>query len=369
LLSEGRPITLNNKDISDSRLLLEPFLTIPNSAKFLVIEDDPKNGPMWHHRLSDRGYEFDLVENGQEGLEQLNSKKYDVLIIDWTKPHHNGIDFIKQVRQKASKPPLILLVTAHADPQSDDRNMDFGADYSFSRPLNSDHFFSVLEKLPRILHLDPRSRHPIAKKPPLKKYPPCVGAVIGASTGGIVSLKSVLKDWPKDFPAAFFIVQHGPQWMLENLPRDLEIIGGLKSQLAVDQANFEPGTIYVAPAGTNLCLTKGFTMRLQEGPKENFVIPAADPLFRSAAEIFGNFCIGLILSGLGNDGTQGAAQIHAAGGSIWAQDPATALAPTMPRVAIQSGVVDKILPLETIRKSLEKELMGLSQKLDKEKHK
>lgn len=167
--------------------------------------------------------------------------------------------------------------------------------------------------------------------------------VIGASAGGIEALKTLTESLPRDFSAAVFIVLHIPA----DSPNLLPLVFG-KSKLpvrsAVDRQEIEPGQIYVAPADHHLLL-HGRYIELSRGPKENRHRPSIDPLFRSAAREHGNRVIGVVLSGMLDDGSAGVTAIRRAGGVCVAQDPREAFCPSMPQCAIDTGAVEYVVPL------------------------
>ena len=170
--------------------------------------------------------------------------------------------------------------------------------------------------------------------------------VIGASAGGVEALSRVVRGLPPDLPAAVLVVLHiSPGRSL--LPVILSRAGRLRASHPEDGATLEVGRIYVAPPDHHM-IVEGGCVRLVRTAAENGVRPAVDPLFRSAACAWGSRVIGVLLTGALGDGTQGMVAIKAAGGVTIVQDPKEALAPGMPRHAIESGSVDYVLPLRDI---------------------
>jgi two-component system chemotaxis response regulator CheB len=152
---------------------------------------------------------------------------------------------------------------------------------------------------------------------------------------------------PSDLPAAVFVVLHLPAGGSSLLPPILDRAGPLPAQAAVDGARIDRGRIYVAPPDCHLTLEDG-VIRALGGPKENGHRPAIDPLFRSAAEIFGPRAVGVVLSGALDDGTLGLRTIKTHGGRTIVQDPETALHTGMPRSAIRYVAPDRVLSPEEI---------------------
>src|SRR5262245_2421962 len=171
--------------------------------------------------------------------------------------------------------------------------------------------------------------------------------VIGASAGGVEALQELARGLPSNLPAAVFIVLHIPSAGPSLLPKILNTSGPLRARHAVNGESIERGRIYVAPPDHHL-LVERERMRVVRGPKENRARPAADPLFRSAAHAYGTRVVGVVLSGLLDDGTAGLADIKRRGGLTVAQDPEEALYPGMPRSAVENVALDHCLPVAGI---------------------
>jgi two-component system, chemotaxis family, protein-glutamate methylesterase/glutaminase len=126
--------------------------------------------------------------------------------------------------------------------------------------------------------------------------------VVGGSAGALSALQTILRGLPGDFPAAILVVVHQAQSMPGRLP---DVLGGpLPAQHAVDGEPIEVGRVYVAPADHHLLVQPSGHVRLSRGPKQNRFRPAIDPLFRTAARVYGPQVIGVVLSGLLDDGTR-----------------------------------------------------------------
>ena len=166
--------------------------------------------------------------------------------------------------------------------------------------------------------------------------------VIGASAGGVRALSRLVEDLPRRFPAPILVVQH-----VGSHPSILPALlskGPLDAVHASEGARLVPGTIVVAPPDHHM-LIEGRSIHLVRGPKENHARPAIDPLFRSAAESYGAGAIGVLLTGLLDDGTAGLQSIKQAGGIAVVQDPNDAEAPSMPASALRYVEIDHCVPL------------------------
>jgi two-component system chemotaxis response regulator CheB len=171
--------------------------------------------------------------------------------------------------------------------------------------------------------------------------------VIGASAGGIEALRTIAGGLPKDLPASVFVVIHTSPQSPGVLADILDRAGALPATNAADGERIQPGKIYVAPPDQHLIIEPN-RIRLTRGPKENRFRPAVDPLFRSAAQVYGPRVIGVILTGNLDDGTAGLWAVKQLGGTTAVQDPREAIAPSMPRSAMRYARVDHCLPLAEI---------------------
>ncbi len=170
--------------------------------------------------------------------------------------------------------------------------------------------------------------------------------VVGASAGGVDALRAMAAQLPGDLPAAVLVVLHvhaGPS----ALPDILRRAGPLPAAHAVDRERIAPGLILVAPPDHHMLVAHD-RVRVTRGPKENGHRPAIDPLFRSAAATLGNRVIGVVLSGMLDDGADGLAAVKAAGGVAIVQDPEDATFPSMPRSALAAVEADEVVPLRLL---------------------
>jgi two-component system chemotaxis response regulator CheB len=173
--------------------------------------------------------------------------------------------------------------------------------------------------------------------------------VIGASVGGIEALREIVKGLPAGLPASIFVVVHLAPETPSILPTILERAGNLPASHPDDGEPIEPGHIYVAPPDYHMLLRRE-GIRLSRGPRENRYRPAIDPLFRSAARTFGPRVVGVILSGLLNDGAAGMVAVKSRGGIAIVQDDA--MFPDMPRNAARYIRPDRVLPIKDIAPAL-----------------
>ena len=171
--------------------------------------------------------------------------------------------------------------------------------------------------------------------------------VVGASAGGVEALQVISRALPKDLAAAILVVMHSSPQGPNLLPHILGKAGPVEVAKTEDGAPIEPGKIYIAPPDHHL-LVNGTRIRLSKGPKENRSRPAIDPLFRTAASAYGPRVVGVILTGMLDDGTAGLSAVKERGGITVVQDPKDALYPSMPTSALRYVGADYTLPLSEI---------------------
>lgn len=176
--------------------------------------------------------------------------------------------------------------------------------------------------------------------------------VVGASAGGVEALTTLVSQLPAGLPAALFIVLHFPAHATSALPDILTRRGAIPATHAIDREPIVPGHIYIAPPDHHLIVRNGF-VRVVAGPRENGHRPAIDPLFRSAARTYGPQVVGVVLSGVLDDGTAGLVAIKSRGGVAVVQDPADALYPGMPENALSQTEADYVLPVSEMGPQLE----------------
>lgn len=171
--------------------------------------------------------------------------------------------------------------------------------------------------------------------------------VIGGSTGGFEAFKTIVKSLPPDFNASVFIVWHMGADVRGILPTVLNNVNKIYSAHAYDKEEILPNRIYIAPPDYHVLIEEGM-VRVTHGPKENRFRPAIDPLFRSAAYVYGNRVIGVVLSGGLDDGTAGLWTIKHYGGIAIVQDPNDAEVPSMPENALAHVEVDYTVHVKEI---------------------
>ena len=176
--------------------------------------------------------------------------------------------------------------------------------------------------------------------------------VIAASWGGIAAVSTLLAALPADFPASILVVQHLSPRHVSHLDAVLARSAQIPVLWAQHEAALQPGTVVLAPPDWLVRLTARRTLALAQDSKIHWTRPAADPLFESVAAICGARAIGVVLTGLGQDGARGVQAIKGADGRVFVQDSSEADEASMPRAALATGCVDFALPVTTLANGL-----------------
>jgi len=236
---------------------------------------------------------------------------------------------------------------------------------------------SVREQLiPKIKALTGRPVTPAGHRaPPPAALPPRPAAprtapsrkpavlVIGSSTGGPEALARVLPALPSSLPVPVLLVQHMPPVFTRQFAQRLDRLCSLRVVEAVDGTLLQPGTVHLAPGDRHLVVRttgRGPQTALTQDPPENFCRPAVDPLFRSAVAAYDGAVLGVVLTGMGSDGRNGAGVIRQAGGTVLAQDQATSVVWGMPGAVTQAGFADEVLPLDRVAEAIHRHLSGVA---------
>ncbi len=180
---------------------------------------------------------------------------------------------------------------------------------------------------------------------------------VAASTGGPPAMAQLLRGLPVDFPVPILLVQHIVAAFGEGFVRWLDSVVPMRVKMATDQEPMAAATVYVAPHDRHLGASKNGRIRLVDAPEIGGFRPAGDYLFSSVAAAFAEQAIGILLTGMGQDGVNGIRDIRAAGGKTIAQDEQSCVIYGMPRAAVEQNLIDEVLALEQISGYLQR-LLG-----------
>lgn len=306
------------------------------------------------------------VPTGEKALKILERLKPDVISMDINLPGIDGLETTRQIMQL--RPTPIVVVSSHLDSQ--ELNISFnalkaGALCVLDKPVGPAHpqFDSIAHKLctqlqimsqVKVIRQRYQGKHKrIAPQPPRAPFdslssPTSSFRIVGlaASTGGPKALSTVLNQL-EGFPLPILLVQHIADNFLEGFVNWLNAVVPFKAIIAKQDEIPQAGCIYLAPAGKHLLFEKG-RLSLQLGPPVSYQCPSATVLFRSLAKNAGAEAIGIILTGMGDDGAEGLLEMHQAGAYTLAEAASTAVVYGMPGVAVKLGAVRQVLPLPDI---------------------
>jgi two-component system chemotaxis response regulator CheB len=181
--------------------------------------------------------------------------------------------------------------------------------------------------------------------------------MIAASTGGPATLMKFVPSFPKDFPGAVLLVQHMPASFTSQFSQQLAEISQIRVKEAEPGEIIAPGNLYLCPGSGHMRVSQTGRLTLDEGARINGYRPCADVTLETGADFAGSMGIGVVLTGMGNDGCRGVQAIKAVGGYVIAQDEATSVIFGMNAEAIKTGAVDQILPIENIYSAVEKRVL------------
>ena len=300
--------------------------------------------------------------DGEEGVEKILSLNPDLVTLDLEMPKMNGLEVIETVLKKISVP--IVVITSHDSAKTAYEAtlrgaLEFYPKDLFTSALTEEKRKEIFETLKRISGIKTRVTQtivePLFTEQPEKRKINAV--VIASSTGGPKALSRFFPLFSGDFPVPIIVVQHNSSGFDKHFTQWLAGFTSLKVKLAEEGECPKPGTVYIAQTGKHLELrTEGQdpVLRYNNEEPENNQKPAADVLFRSAAESLKQSVVYVVLTGMGNDGALGTEKIREMGGVTLAQDEETSLIYGMPKAAAETGCVDMILPLESIPEELVK---------------
>ncbi len=324
------------------------------------------------------------ANNGKIALSKIASLHPDLITLDIEMPEVNGIEVLQELR-KMDDPPVVIMLSTLTQEGSEMtiKALELGAFDFISKPAegrmaeNMQKVKDAISPIITALHRRKETRFKIQNKlrsarprpssvpspvPHPKQQSRVVRAKsevvgIGISTGGPNALTAMIPQLPANLKACILIVQHMPPVFTASLANSLNNKSPMTVKEAQDGDLIEPGKILIAPGGKQMKIIAGADglsrkIKITDDPPENSCKPSADYLFRSIAQHYVGRSTGVIMTGMGSDGSKGLVQMKNNGSVIIAQDEETCTVYGMPKEPVESGVADIVVPLEQIAEEI-----------------
>jgi len=319
----------------------------------LIVDDSAVVRSILRDFLESEG-SFEVVgeaEDGRESVDKARNLNPDLITMDFEMPVMNGLDAIEEIR-KFSQCGIVVISTHDTAKMAYEAAVkgahEFYAKDNFTSniiDIKRSEIFNTLKHISKIKKKIPLQQDAAGLNVSIQKKIKCV--VIASSTGGPMALCQLFSALPSTFPVPILIVQHNTSGFDQGFVQWLDGYSQLKIQIAEEGIYPSKGNAYVGPTEKHLIIGSSGIAFDDSGPV-NSQKPAADFLFKSAAEQFGSSLVSVVLTGMGNDGADGTRFVKNAGGITIAQDQATSMIYGMPEAAVETGCVDFVLPLNEI---------------------
>jgi two-component system chemotaxis response regulator CheB len=308
------------------------------------------------------------ARDGKEALEMVEQLQPDVVTCDLIMPVLDGVGF---VREQMSRRPVPILIVSIANDGSELAltALDAGAVDFVQKPtaLATEKMFEINDEL--VEKVKAAAGVQMARLQTTLSREPAVGlttgapragivdiVVLGISTGGPQALKYLIPQLPEDFPVPVVMVMHMPVGYTEMYAQKLNEISRLKVSEAREGDAVKAGAVLLAPAGRHLTLKRladgAIVTHLDARPFDSAHRPSVDVLFQSAAALFGSRTLGVVMTGMGSDGKQGAAWIKSQGGLVFTEAEQSCIVYGMPLSVVEAGLSDKSVPLERMAQTI-----------------
>jgi two-component system, chemotaxis family, protein-glutamate methylesterase/glutaminase len=327
------------------------------------------------------------AKDGREAVALAESLKPDVITMDINMPHMDGLQATAQIMTTNPRPIVIVSSESREGAASTLKALELGAIEFVAKPSSGIDLDmqSVKEELLRKVRMAAKVRvvrtasrlalsvqgtngnaAPAKPSAPARTAPaiptdqrfPVV--VLGASTGGPATVMRLAPGFTRDFPAAVFLVQHMPATFTTQYAAQLAEFTSIRVKEAENNETVQPGTLYICPGAQHLRVTPTGRIQLDSASgRINGYLPNIDVTMETVAAYAGAMSIGVVLTGMGNDGANGAKAIKSAGGMVLAQDEATSVIFGMPAEAIKLAVVDQVLAIDDVYAAIEKRVIGI----------
>jgi len=324
-----------------------------------------------------------LAETGAVALEKVERHAPDVVVLDLEMPGMDGIETLRRLKKLNPGMPVLIFSsqTKRGTGVTLDAMLAGADDYALKPEGSADSGSSwaacQLEVATKLRALGMRARRNQAaqamttsgrlerpasatsgrfEKPPAARPEPVTAIAIGTSIGGPEALAVVLPRLRADLSVPLFVVQHMPEHFTGALAKRLSERSKLRIVEAQHGQFAEPGCVFLAPGDSHMQLSRlheKVSILLDKGPLENGCRPSVDPLFRSAAKVYGSGLLAIVLTGMGSDGLHGAEQVKDAGGCVWVQDRESSAIWGMAGAIERAGLARRTVPLQSMAAVIE----------------
>jgi len=308
--------------------------------------------------------------DGEEALRKVIDLKPDLVTLDLEMPRMDGFTFLRIVMQ--SRPTPVIVVSARSEDANVFRALEFGAVEFVAKPSAriSPELFNIRDDLVnKVREIARTDMNKVLKRSVSERFPPPRAAdqpfltppsrpgglvelvAVGASTGGPPALQAIFSSIQRPLPVAFAVSQHMPPGFTRAFAERLNKSSAMEIREASTGDVVRPGVVLIAPGGRNLLFRNNgmeVIAEVADPTVDQRYVPSVDAMFESASTIYGSKVLGVVLTGMGNDGARGAIAIREHGGQVLAEAEETSVVFGMPKEAIATGKVDKVLPLPLV---------------------
>jgi len=304
--------------------------------------------------------------DGVDALAKVRSLRPDVVTLDVEMPNMDGLTTLERIMDECPTPVVMLSRLTDQDTETTIKALEAGAVDFILKPSYADAGFSTMterlaEKVKLAAKVDVRRLKAISSSgkgirqrskvstpsgtKTTRKTTPAKVVVVGSSTGGPRALHELIPGLPADLPATLILVQHMPSGFTKSLASRLANFAQIEVKEAEANDRLRTGLALIAPGDYHLSVSNGDRVRLTREPPKHGLRPAVDVTMEAAARAYRDRCIGVVLTGMGSDGTAGAGIIKRLGGRVIVQDESTSAVYGMPRSVIEAGYADRVVPL------------------------
>lgn len=317
-----------------------------------------------------------MARNGEEAVQMARELEPDIMTLDIEMPVMNGLEALRTIVNENPIPVVMVSSLTKEGAYETIKALELGAVDYIAKDIGSTTLDilkiekEITEKIKSIARKKHIIKSTLIRKNRERKNREHLGSytldnplnkkqikmiAIGASTGGPGALQEVITNLPGNLPCSVVVAQHMPAGFTKSFSERLDNLSSIKVKEAQDSETLEGSTVYIAPGNFNMYLLKEYSkvsIKLDTRDFGSLYKPCVDVLISSVAEIYGRNVIGVILTGMGSDGLKGMTKLKEKKGYIIAQDEETSIIYGMPKAVVDSGLADKIMPINKIAKEI-----------------